>query len=375
MAKDRFLDAVAAIYDATLQPEAWPVALSGVGDLINGSWLLMAALSPTGESDFVTQDRHGNAEHLALFRNKFNSPDTNPAIPSLLAKGPGGIVFREQDMTDEEWLRCGLYKEIYRPAGIYHGIGAFVMKTESHVAFLGANRRKALGQFTGADIGLLRRIMPHLGRALQITLRLGGLQSRTTTHEALWDTLAFGVVLLDREGKVLWTNREATTILARADGLSIRNKFLSAASATENSELQRLIRLAVATSEGRAALSGDPLCVSRPSLERPLALLVAPIKLEHSFAGRPAVVVFVSDPEREPEGVPQMLKRLYALTPREAALAALLLRGLDLREAAAQLDISMNTARTHLRLIFEKTDTHRQGELVYLLLRGPAGLI
>ncbi|MGB6431170.1 MAG: helix-turn-helix transcriptional regulator [Candidatus Acidiferrales bacterium] len=375
MAKDVFLDTVAAIYDAALQPEAWPVALSRVGDLIGGSWLLMAAIRPTGVSDFIAQDQHGTAEHLALFQQKYNNPETNPAIPSLMSAGPGGIVFRERDMSDQEWLRSGLYREIYRPNGIYHGIGAFVLKTETHVAFLGANRPKSGGQFTSAAVGLLRQTMPHLGRSLQVHLRLADLQSEKTAHQALWDALAFGVVLLDREGKILWTNREATAILARGDGLRIRNKFLSAACATEHAELQRLIRASVATSEGRAAAPDAALRVSRPSLARALALLIAPIRIQRAFCGQPVAVAFVTDPERQRQPIPDVLKRLYGLTPREAALAALLLQGIDLREAAEQLEVSMNTARTHLRLVFEKTDTHRQSELVHLLLRGPAGLV
>lgn len=375
MAKDKFLDAVAAIQDAALQPDAWPVALSRVGKLISCNWLVMAALPLKTESGLVVQDQNGDAEHLALFNQKYNTPETNPSIPSLMASGHGTVVLREQDMTDEEWHRCGLYREIYKPVGAYHGLGAFILKTGSHVGFLGANRVKARGRFTNADIGLVRRTMPHLERALQVFLRLACLQSQTVAHQMLWDTLPFGVVLLDRGGGVLWTNREAGVILARADGLSIHHKYLSAASPVENGELEKLIRAAIATSEGHGAQAGAPLCVSRPSLARSLSLLVAPIRMEHAFVQKPVAVVFISDPEREPEAVPEMLKRLYGLTAREAEVAGLLMQGIELREAAGQLGVSMHTARTHLRLIFEKTDTHRQGELVHLLLRGPAGLI
>jgi DNA-binding CsgD family transcriptional regulator len=375
MPKGLLIDTVAAIHDAALDPGAWPRALSRVGKLIDGSWLLMAAIRNTGESDLIVQDEYGSDDHLNFFRDHYNSPETNPAIPSLLASGPGSLARRENDMSDDEWLRCGLYREVYQPHGIYHGLGAFVLKTETHVALLGANRPRSGGPFSTADLALLRQMMPHLAQAVQVHLRLADLQSQKTAQQALWDTLAFGVVLLDRDGKVVWTNREATTILARGDGLSIRNRFLCAAVATENSELHRFIRGAISTSCGHAALPGAPLCVSRPSLARPLALLVAPLRIQNAIFGRPVAVVFVTDPERKPDNVLEILRRLYGLTPREAALAVLLMNGVDLHDAAGQLDVSMNTARTHLRLVFEKTDTHRQSELVRLLLRGPAGLI
>ena len=375
MAKDQFLDAVAAIQDAALQPEGWPVALSRVGKLIGCRWLVVSALSLKAESGLVAHAQDGDADHFALFEQKYNTPETNPGIPPLMASGPGTIVLREQTMTDEEWHSCGLYREVYKPVGAYHGLGAFILKTESHLGLLGANRVKARGRYTSADIGLVRRTMPHIERALQVFLRLACLQSQTVAHQMLWDTLPFGVVLLDRGGGVLWTNQEAEMILKRADGLYVRNKFLSVANPAENADLQGFIRAAIATSEGDGSVTSAPLSVSRPSLLRSLTLLIAPIRMQHAFVQKPVAVVFVSDPEREPEAVPEILQRLYGLTSREAEVAALLMQGIDLREAAGQLGVGMNTARTHLRLIFEKTDTHRQSELVHLLLRGPAGLI
>ena len=57
-----------------------------------------------------------------------------------------------------------------------------------------------------------------------------------------------------------------------------------------------------------------------------------------------------------------------------AALAALLLEGVDLREAAERLGVGLWTVRAHLQQIFEKTGTHRQAELVSLLFRSAVGL-
>jgi len=374
MSKDPLLDTVAAIYDAALQPEAWAPALSRVGELVRGTWTLMAAMRATGETEFISQDAKGDAGHMALFRDKFTQPDTNPSVPRLMSFQNGGMVLLEQDMSDDDWHRCALYREIYCPAGIYHGLGALVMKSDSHLIAMGVNRPKSFGRFSSRDLKLLGQTLPHLRRAMQVFLLLADAKSQNAAHLAPWDMLGFGVVLLDAAGKILWRNREATRILERADGLAIHGTCLSAANPLENAELQSVIRLAISTSQGRMGRPGAPLSISRPSLARSFALLVAPIRMERVFLHEPAAVVFITDPERESETPVSMLERLYGLTPREAALAALLLRGLDLKEAAGQLGTSMNTARTHLRLIFEKTDTHRQSELIHLFLRGPAGL-
>jgi len=373
--RDAIVDVAASMYEAALQPECWPEALSRLGQFLGSTWIVLGARHFAGGQDLVTQDRGSDAGQLALFTQKYNVPETNPAIPFLVARGPGAIVLREQHISDSEWHRSGLYRDIYCPAGIYHGLGAFVLKTETHAMFLGVNRTKKQGTFGGRELGRLRQTMPHLQRAMQTSLRLTGLQSQSRAHEALWNSLACGIILLDGEGKVFWTNRTAATILARADGLCVRSGQLSVTSSGENTELHQLIRAAVATSECRGTLAGGPLSVSRPSMARALALLVAPIRIDHTLMRQAAAVVFVTDPGRESEAPPELLKQLYGLSAREAALARLIIQGIDLHQAADRLGVTMNTARTHLRLIFEKTDTHRQAELIRLLLRGPAGLL
>ena len=50
------------------------------------------------------------------------------------------------------------------------------------------------------------------------------------------------------------------------------------------------------------------------------------------------------------------------------ALVGELLEGLSISEAAARLEISENTARVQLRSVFAKTDTHRQADLMRLVL-------
>jgi DNA-binding CsgD family transcriptional regulator len=113
-------------------------------------------------------------------------------------------------------------------------------------------------------------------------------------------------------------------------------------------------------------------------LRRPLAVLVAPFRAARSahmrLSRQPAVLVLVSDPEAKPRAAPELLAQLYGLTAREAELVTLLLDGLDLRDAAERLALSINTVRTHLRGVFNKTGTHRQSELVALVLRSVAAL-
>jgi DNA-binding CsgD family transcriptional regulator len=81
-------------------------------------------------------------------------------------------------------------------------------------------------------------------------------------------------------------------------------------------------------------------------------------------------VMFVMDPDKPNGRDPNVIARIFHPTRREAALATLLARGIDLADAALQLGISVGTARGYLKQVLAKTYTHRQAELVALLLRG-----
>jgi DNA-binding CsgD family transcriptional regulator len=75
----------------------------------------------------------------------------------------------------------------------------------------------------------------------------------------------------------------------------------------------------------------------------------------------------------------QMLKRrvaaaqgIYGLTAAQAQVAQLLAQGHDPSLAAEKLGVSINTVRTHLRRMFDRTGAHSQSALVGLLLSAEA---
>lgn len=85
---------------------------------------------------------------------------------------------------------------------------------------------------------------------------------------------------------------------------------------------------------------------------------------------RAAVLLMVSAARRR-SGLQQARER-YRLTPAEWRLAAQLADGCSLRSAAERCGIAYGTARGYLKLLFSKTGTHRQSELVALLAEPPA---
>jgi DNA-binding CsgD family transcriptional regulator len=80
-------------------------------------------------------------------------------------------------------------------------------------------------------------------------------------------------------------------------------------------------------------------------------------------------ILFVTQPGEPPRLDTEAVAQAFGLTPRQAMLAVLLARGASLAQAAAALKVTVETARWHLKEIFERTNTHRQADLVRLLCK------
>jgi DNA-binding CsgD family transcriptional regulator len=116
--------------------------------------------------------------------------------------------------------------------------------------------------------------------------------------------------------------------------------------------------------------------LTRPSGRAALEVVVTPLRRESSsmFTSTAAAAIFVADPDTRAERPPERLRRLYGLTPMEAEVGSRLAQGMSLSEIRDALGVTIHTVRGHLKRLFAKTDTHRQAELVRVMLAGLADI-
>jgi DNA-binding CsgD family transcriptional regulator/PAS domain-containing protein len=362
-----YLDLVGAFYDAALDPALWHDVLARASD----------AMSAIGAM-YISLDTQ-RPERSQLVLGRLDSDLTQPYLMNHSRNDPWhsatrlirpGMAFATDAFVSAVTLgRTEFYADILRPQRILHaGIGVLAQDAERSVGF-SVFRSPEVGPFEDRDLGLLLALLPHVKRAAQITWRLAAAADGEQAKSIALDHIDHGVVLVDRAGRVLFTNRAAGATLARGDGLSLTAQGLRAGSTTDTKLLESLI------AEASKGIGGGMMRVARPSLAEPWLVLAAPARSQEAWPvdARTAAIIFITDPERAPTPSCCMLRQLFDLTPTEAKVALSIAAGYDVPESARELRISTNTVHTHLRRIFRKLGVRRQADVVRVLMR--AGIV
>ena len=288
---------------------------------------------------------------------------------------PAGEVFIGSELLpDRELVRSEFYNDFLRPQGYFHLLGAVPLKQDDAFAVLRLIRPRSATGFAAEERDLVRRLVPHLARGLLLSRQVALAEARRNEVVEALDWFPTGVVLLDCQGRVVAANRSAEDLLAAGDGLRTDRDGMRAASPGETLAIRRLIAAATEPAAPGASEGDGTLTITRPSGRRPLNILVAPLRgsVAPGATARAQVVVFVTDPEEIPFAPVERLQHYLGVTQAEAALVLWLVQGRRVEDAADELGISVNTARTQLKRALTKTGTGRQAELVRLALSTPA---
>ena len=86
-------------------------------------------------------------------------------------------------------------------------------------------------------------------------------------------------------------------------------------------------------------------------------------------------VLFLFDTANDSQRIEDLVRTLYKLSPTEAKIASQLVFNPYLADISVKLGISYQTARTHLKHIYQKTETNKLPALIQKIVTGPAGLL
>jgi DNA-binding CsgD family transcriptional regulator len=277
------------------------------------------------------------------------------------------ILNRRGVMTDLDFLQPGeeikspYYQEMLAPLGLRYFIGLKVAAGEDFWC-LAIQRSPDQGLPSAAELQALGRLSANLSGAAAVAqaVRFSRIEGALEAFEISGSAVA----LVDRHGEVFRINR-ASELMLKSANLRIRRKKLVSRSPEATAELDRALHALIWSKSSLSLLPPVvlPRTEGRPILAYPSRL---PGSAMDAFDPCQAIVVFV-DLEQRISLVEADLMHVFSLTLAEARLANRLLYGETIERAAQQLRISYETSRSALKVIFRKTGTHRQSELVAVL--------
>jgi DNA-binding CsgD family transcriptional regulator len=174
-----------------------------------------------------------------------------------------------------------------------------------------------------------------------------------------------GIVLIDREGHPIFTNATAEALIAEKDGLRRSGGMLNGTRLADTLRLHAAIEHVIAGTSNAPA----PVVALQRRDRRPLLAAVVACEAQPDHGEESAAIIYLFDPERDLAPLVEPACKLYGLSPVETRLTCLLADGINLAEAAVRMHVREQTARSYLKQIFLKTETNRQAELVWLMLK------
>ncbi|UCG72701.1 MAG: helix-turn-helix transcriptional regulator [Chromatiales bacterium] len=228
--------------------------------------------------------------------------------------------------------------------------------------------RDAAGRFSQADHDSLEELAGYTQRAIRINQRFVRLFADHRATRRLLDSAPRGILLLGQRGQATYMNDEARRICQSDDSISLDGDQLRLADDAAMAEMEDFLAEARARSSNGQPPPNTGLRIRRASDAPPYQLIAYGMACDPRQAAldehESLAVVMVHDPQVAPVPDEPLLKTYFDLTPAESQLVQALCAGQSLPVAAREASISVNTARTHLRSVFQKVGVHSQAALV-----------
>jgi DNA-binding CsgD family transcriptional regulator len=345
------------VYVAALRPERWPATLRAIAAATGSRDCVFQALriSPSGATVVSSLGGEIDSETMAGYASLIARVG-DPRVEYSIRQPVGRVYQDHHAITPAEMRRHPYYQEFMLPLGFKYAAIVFgvVERTRDDVlgAGIGLQRTPRQGPLEGEPLRRFETLVPHVVRAVRIANRVAADSSqqpenRDDPNNACLGLDAHGRVLTFDAGADAWL-REGRLRLGR-DG---RPEFA-------NSMLNRRIEDAVAAalaSNAEAPLSGR-YRIAGGSVN----FMVVPRPRHACLRDEPGRAEIAAELRLRLEPFPVLAP---LLTPAEERVVSRLEVGRSLREAAADLGISYETARTHVKHVMQKLGVRSQAALV-----------
>lgn len=357
---DSFRELARAIVEGIDESPMWSKFLLLLRERVGAEFATLFFRPPGWRHDESLQLISGDfdmEEGNELYRQHFSTPEM--IEPGLMVE-ERSYSLGELRLLDQG-RHAGFYDYLTDTAGVCDLREMRVREASGVNAWLTIVRMQ--GCFTPADDALLSSLAPLLRGMLHTYVRLEHQRLKTRLAEEAISNLQIGWFTLDSLGRVVDADDIGREILGQSDVFFANPQSRLA---LRNIAQDRAIQAALA----RIVARPDTTPLAMQLRQDPtLDLMLMPSRLRYvSTKGTPAAIAYVHGDTWSSVDRRQQLIDMFSLSQKEAELALALCRGKRIAEAARDVGITTETARSYSKTIYAKTGTRGLSDLVRTIM-------
>src|SRR5690554_4262149 len=215
---------IGLIYDAAMDTRLWPQVIEAIVHYTNSKTAIFTALDQLSPSyDFVHTYNIPQACIDAYQDERIKVIDMKLHAPLWQQIGVGDTIeqnlqsYGQMPGTDEYIF----YERCLEPTGICHIAAVLLDQGQHRWAVLGIHRAPDAQPYSPEEHEFLKRIGKHLRRALQIHRQINLIQQDNLSLYTVLDSLKTGIVLLDQNLCLSYSNPVAQKMLDQSSCLDL----------------------------------------------------------------------------------------------------------------------------------------------------------
>ncbi|MFW1838578.1 helix-turn-helix transcriptional regulator [Acinetobacter gyllenbergii] len=316
----------------------------------------------------VNLDTH-QLEQAALTQIRLDIDD-DPRLKKMLIAPMSGWMHCSQHFQEQEITQTQVYQRVLQPLDLRFCSAIQIIYDQKVCVLLAFLTNPERGALSCTELQPIHDILPIVQQKIQQYRHHFEYSTMTLLGSQLIQKMNQPIAIINLNGDILEINNEAEQLLKNNAQIQIQQRRFIFNEDKQIQFDQNLIEL-----ERHYKNNPEQTNHKRSKimlLDQHLFLtldLLSPEKNHKIFGLRPVLLATFSGLKQKPKYQKDICTQLFMFTPVEHKICEQLLEGKTIKEIALSHEIQADTVKKHLQAIFKKTRTHRQSELMQLLMQ------
>lgn len=330
-------------------------------DLLDDALELISAYAGTqavqmisgGDESYILESHLYGVDQV--FREKEQSYwSINPRFIAIPKMGEMRAVRDHDFISQEDMDKSPAYQELLYPADVGYFAGLMLRNSPTSIVGIALGQSREAGPISDIQA----RKLEVVGSAVKPLLELASKLSLVQADTALAASGTQPAAVVRRDRVVMRANAAFDELLSAGVMWLDGQQRLDFRSKQANRDFRGVVAASVITSDSRFILHNA-------SGVGPFLCTLYPLPVEDLMLKRGEVMLLQLERPLQPLMLDEaIVASVFGLTPAETGVASMLFRGLDLNTIARDRGTSISTVRTIIKAVLNKTECHRQAELV-----------